>query len=207
MTRKQTKQALKKLQEVFEAAGALPEDPGLRGKYPSLPRAPIKLICCPLDKPMNMGSMLRIAECFRIEEVVFSPSCTKEARDFIGAVGAEKWQPYRFEDPLQALESARAKGYRIYGFALREGAVAIRKVRWQFPTAIVMGNEARGLSPEVADLCDEFVGIPLFGLVNSLNVAMASTIALEHAVHHYYETHSEFVPARRISRKLLGIEE
>lgn len=203
MTKKQIREALKKLQEVFEPAGTTPEDPGLRSKYPSLPRAPIRLICCPLDKALNHGSIIRIAECFRIEEVVFAQSRSLDVREFLGAVGTEKWQPYRLDEPVHAVEEAKAQGYRVYGFALREGAVPIRRVHWQFPLAIVMGNESKGLPPEVAELCDEFVGIPLFGIVDSLNVAMATAIALEHAVHHYHFAHPEFLPARRVSQKLL----
>jgi TrmH family RNA methyltransferase len=41
-----------------------------------------------------------------------------------------------------------------------------------------MGNEAWGLEPEVRDLCDEVVRVPIYGRAESLNLAMAATICV-----------------------------
>ena len=41
-----------------------------------------------------------------------------------------------------------------------------------------MGNEAWGLAPEVRDLCDEVVRVPIYGKAESLNLAMAATVCL-----------------------------
>ena len=46
------------------------------------------------------------------------------------------------------------------------------------PHAWVMGNEAWGLAPEVRDLCDEVVRVPIYGRAESLNLAMAATVCL-----------------------------
>jgi len=46
------------------------------------------------------------------------------------------------------------------------------------PHAWVLGNEARGLDPAVQALCDEVVGVPIYGRAESLNLAMAATLCL-----------------------------
>ena len=50
------------------------------------------------------------------------------------------------------------------------------------PTALVLGNEGRGLRRLVRERCDRVVSIPLLGRVNSLNVAVAAGVALYEAV-------------------------
>src|SRR3989344_2824416 len=46
------------------------------------------------------------------------------------------------------------------------------------PLALVVGNEVRGLSPQILKYCDEVVHIPMYGKKESLNVAVATGIAL-----------------------------
>jgi TrmH family RNA methyltransferase len=58
------------------------------------------------------------------------------------------------------------------------GAVLLPDVDLTSPHAWVMGNEAWGLAPEVRDLCDEVVRVPIYGKAESLNLAMAATVCL-----------------------------
>jgi TrmH family RNA methyltransferase len=46
------------------------------------------------------------------------------------------------------------------------------------PIAVVLGNEAKGMSVALKNLCDYIVSIPVSGAVNSLNVACAGSIIL-----------------------------
>ena len=46
------------------------------------------------------------------------------------------------------------------------------------PTALVMGSEDRGVSPEILRICDEWIGIPQFGTIGSLNVSVAAGILI-----------------------------
>ncbi len=54
----------------------------------------------------------------------------------------------------------------------------IRKLSCRGPVALVMGNERSGLRPSQAALCHESVRIPMAGLTDSLNLAVATSIAL-----------------------------
>jgi tRNA G18 (ribose-2'-O)-methylase SpoU len=179
-----------------------PDDPGLRATFHNLPRAPIRVICCDLDKAINHGNILRVAECFRLEEVLFAPTAKRKEQDFSGGFAALKWQPYSCTPTLDAVAKAKADGYRIYGLSINPRAVAIRKLEWEFPCALVLGRELEGIDPDVEDLCDELVAIPLYGMVQSLNVATCFAIAAEHAIAAYCEREPAFLPARSVASNL-----
>ena len=57
----------------------LPQDPGLREAYTSIPKLPIRLICSPMGKVINHGGLLRIAEAFRIELITFAKEASDES--------------------------------------------------------------------------------------------------------------------------------
>lgn len=52
------------------------------------------------------------------------------------------------------------------------------KIDWQRPTAIVLGNELSGPSPELLKMADKYVSIPMDGFVESFNVSVAAALIL-----------------------------
>ncbi|MFN3597495.1 MAG: TrmH family RNA methyltransferase [Rubricoccaceae bacterium] len=96
--------------------------------------------------------------------------------------GAHKWLHLRAWTSRAAfLRRIRAEGYRLAVTALRPGAQPI--AAWDFtqPTALVVGNEAEGASPELLDAADAALLLPLDGFVQSYNVSVAAALALYHA--------------------------
>ena len=200
---KAQRRAVKRMEEVVEEASRTPEDPGLRGRFLGLPRAPIRIICCPLDKGINHGNVLRIAECFRLEEVCFSSLPFKKEQDFSGGAAALRWQPHRWVETVQAIKEAKETGCRVYGLTLTEGATPVQTVEWRHPAAILLGRELEGLDPEPQALCDELVSIPLYGLVQSLNVAVSAALAVESCFEAFRRKNPGFEPARRLFREMI----
>ncbi len=192
------------LENAWREAENAPEDPGLREAYAELPRAPIRLIACPLKKDVNQGGLLRLAEAFRIERIDFTPE-EDGAVDFAGNRGTLSRQPFRWLRAEEAVESARRDEYRCYALTLSVSSQPIRQVRWSFPCALVLGQERLGIPKDIEQMCDESVAIPLYGLVTSLNVTTAAAIALHEAHAAYVAQNPEFVPARNASRELLGL--
>lgn len=192
------------LEEAWSRAGHTPEDPGLREAYEQIPRAPIRLIACPLRKDVNQGGLLRLGDAFRIEEVTFSPE-PDGAVDRSGHRGTAATQPHRWISAETALEAARGDGYATVAVTLSERAVPLEGFEWRFPLAIVLGAEVDGVPPEVEAACEARVAIPLYGLVTSLNVATAAAIVLHAAVGAYARQNPAFQPVRQASRRLLGL--
>lgn len=195
--------AMEYLEEIVKKSGHIADDPGLRDTFAELPRAPIRIICCALDKGINHGNMLRIAECFRLEEVCFSPVSRRKEKDFSGGFAALHWQPHRWVEPIEAVKEARAAGYRIYCMHLAEDAKPLRSVDWSHPAALVFGQEWYGVDADVAELCHESIAIPLYGVIQSLNVAVTAALAVESCFEAYRAKQPDFEPARAVSKAVL----
>jgi tRNA guanosine-2'-O-methyltransferase len=183
----------------WEVADASP----LRDRYREVPRAPIRVIACPLGKEVNHGGLLRAAEAYRIERVDFSLEADG-AWDGAANRGTRKWQPYRQVPLASALDDAESDGYRLVALTLDDRAVDVANYDWQFPTALVVGREKEGIAEEVRLRCADAVAIPLYGIVESLNVATATALALDSAIRAYVREHPDFLPARPESRRLVG---
>ena len=182
-----------------------PEDPGLREAYDDIARAPIRLITLPLNKDANHGGLLRIADAFRLERVEFGRQ-EDRSNDFSGHRGTAGWQPYRWVDADESIAEAKRDGYALCALTLSERSVALDRVEWRFPLAIILGSEQFGVPAQIEERCDLVVGIPLFGLITSLNVATAGVLVVHAAISAYALQHPEFQPVRRSSRRLLGFE-
>lgn len=191
------------LEESWHEGGKLPEDPGLRTSYGSLERAPIRIITLPLGKAINHGGMTRIADAYRIERVDLAREADR-AVDFAGQRGSKSWQPWRWCNPEDAIREAKAEGLSTIALTLSDRSVDIACFTWEFPCAIVVGEEAGGIPAEIEELCDASVAIPLYGLVTSINVVTATAIALEYALRSYRTQRPDFQPARSASRRLLS---
>jgi len=198
------KRIREELRAAWENARKIPEDPGLRDTYESLPKAPIQLVGLQMEKVANHGGILRIAEAYRLEHVLLE----READglyDFSGERGALGWQSHEFGDPCVHLQKLRAEKYQVVALHLGVQSQNIATFDWQTPTAIVFGEEKYGVRADVLALCDHTVAIPLFGMTTSLNVSQAVAIATQYAIQSYYQVNPEFHPARKSSKEILGI--
>lgn len=193
------------IENAWNAARNTPPDPGLRNYYENVEKAKIKIICCPMEKAVNHGGILRTAEAFRLEQVDFQKE-EDEAYDFTGGMGSKHWQPMRWIDAEESILAAKKEGYLIYGLTLTDEAVPIHQVEWQFPAAIVLGKEKEGLPENLVQLCDTCIAIPMYGLITSLNVSASCAITVNSAITAYTNQNPDFEPVRNISRQLIGLE-
>lgn len=192
------------LLDAWATAGHTAQDPGLRDVYEQLPRAPIRLLCGPLNKDINQGGLLRLSEAFRIEKLELTPE-SDGAVDMAGSRGTKITQPWEWRDLQDGITQAKENGYRTVAVSLSERAQSFDEFEWSFPLALVLGAELEGLAPELEAQCDATVAIPLYGMVQSLNVVVAAGIVLQNAVAAYAKTNPDFSPARRASRELVGL--
>lgn len=203
MSEKAQENALTRMQEVWEASRRGADDPGLRSRFETMPRLPVKIVCNRLDKAINHGNVLRIAEAFRVECVVFGRG---RDQDLSGAMGSHVWQPWNWGDAASELRDLKNRGYRRYALHLSAQARSVFQVDWRFPAALALGEELTGFETEILAECDEHVAIPLYGLVTSLNVAVAAGICVA-LMAEAYRSEGGFEPARSISRRMLGLAE
>ena len=76
------------------------------------------------------------------------------------------------------LEKLKKDGVKIIALEQDKRAVDYKKFKPEFPLALVLGNEVGGLSKEILKYMDSIVEIPMCGKKESLNVAVATGVAL-----------------------------
>lgn len=134
--------------------------------------------------PGNAGSVLRAADASGADAVVFSTGCVDpyNSKGVRASVGGLFHVPFTMDVPLsEAVDAARASGMQVLaadGSGRTNLDDAERDGTLSKPTAWLFGNEAWGLPPEVRELADSVVRIPIYGRAESLNLATAATLCL-----------------------------
>lgn len=93
--------------------------------------------------------------------------------------GAEKWtEVTKWKSTKACIEKLKSQGYQICVTHLDPTAKPIAEIDFSKPTAIVLGNEKEGITPEMAALSDHRVIIPMSGFVQSYNISVAGALSL-----------------------------
>jgi tRNA G18 (ribose-2'-O)-methylase SpoU len=135
-----------------------------------------------VNNPDNIGGIFRSAAAFGVDAVVLGPACSdplyrKSVRTSMAATLA-----VRFADAgpwPDAVDVLRAAGLRVLALTPAPDATAIDELRGDFErVAILVGAEGEGLSEAAMRAADHRVRIPMSGNADSLNVTVATSIAL-----------------------------
>jgi tRNA G18 (ribose-2'-O)-methylase SpoU len=86
------------------------------------------------------------------------------------------WE-YR-ESVVEAIQDVKQRGIPVVALELTDQSRVIWDTEFPEPVALVLGNEALGVSQEVLDLADQIVEIPMMGYKNSINVSVAFGIVM-----------------------------
>jgi tRNA G18 (ribose-2'-O)-methylase SpoU len=127
-----------------------------------------------------VGGIIRSAECFGVEELYFCgytaiPTNQKVSNTSLGCEKFIKWQ--YCEETIFAINSVRNKGYEVLALEISEKSTSLFEYNFNEIVAIIIGNDALGISDETMSNCDEVIKIPLLGKKQSLNVSVACSIA------------------------------
>ncbi len=151
----------------------------LDGQRDITPQLPLILVLDNLRSSFNVGSIIRSAECFGVREIFFCGYTPDNKTVSQTAMGTrELMQAQHFPDTKSAILKLRADDHNIYALETATGSDSLYDYKFNFPAALIAGNEALGISPEILAMVDAILEIPLTGWKNSLNVASATAIAL-----------------------------
>ncbi len=129
----------------------------------------------------NVGSMFRSADGFGVKKIYLCGITGTPDQHGVQkvALGAERSVPWEKRGATWAVvEELKRGGYAAVGLERAPGAVELPRFRPRFPLALVVGNEVRGLTPALRRRLDAVVEIPMAGVKESFNVAVACGIAL-----------------------------
>lgn len=144
-----------------------------------LSSAPLILVLSGVEKPGNIGAMLRTADAAAIDAVVVcDPLCDLYNPNAVRAsLGTVFTQQVAVCTATEALHMFRHNGIQILCTALG-ASIPYTTCNLIRPTAIVMGTEHDGLTQEWLDAADRNIIIPMSGMIDSLNVSTAAAIVL-----------------------------
>lgn len=140
-----------------------------------------KLLCLEdIQDPGNLGTILRTAEGAGMSGVVLSGGCVdqfnpKVVRSTMGALF--RVPMYTCENMAEEMRFLQTRGFRFYAAHL-QGTKVFTEESYEGLTGILIGNEANGLSAEVADQADIKVKIPMEGELESLNAAVSAALLM-----------------------------
>ncbi len=150
----------------------------LKNRQPDL-----TVVCENIHDPHNVSAILRSCDAVGVETVhlLYSsgefPEMGKKS-----SASAKKWVDVGFFSSCREARSLlKAQGFTIYATCLNEQAQSIYDVDWTAPAAIMVGNEHNGVSAEALEIADALIFIPMFGMIQSLNVSVATAVILYEA--------------------------
>ena len=147
---------------------------------------PLLLALDHITDPHNLGACVRTAAAMGVEAVIVprdrAATLTPTARK-VAAGGAEKVKFIQVTNLARTLANMKENyNVRVVGTMLDEKALEIQKFDFTgTPVCIVMGAEDTGLRPITQSQCDQTVFIPMQGDLQSLNVSVATGMALYEA--------------------------
>ncbi len=94
------------------------------------------------------------------------------------SLGAEKTVVWEYYDQTQKLiEKLKKEKYKIVALEISEGAINYKNFSPEFPLALIVGNEVKGLDKKILSQADIILNLPMYGSKESLNVSVAFGIA------------------------------
>jgi len=145
--------------------------------------SPLTLLCQGVEKPGNLGAMLRTADAAGVEAVVAAdpvtdwgnPNLVRASKGTVFAV------PVASDPTPDALDWLEAQGIALVA-TTPDTEVEHTDIDYTGPVAVAVGSEKYGLTDEVLTRATHRIRIPMVGRANSLNVATSAAIVLYEAV-------------------------
>jgi 23S rRNA (guanosine2251-2'-O)-methyltransferase len=149
----------------------------------SVKKNPIYIILDNVLDTYNVGSIFRLADAVSAKQIflcgeTLTPPNTRIKK---ASINTTEWVAWSYAstavEALQEIKNQNSK-IKIVVVEQDERSLPFDKVDYQFPIAIVVGNETYGVSKSVLQMADEIVELPMYGVNKSLNVMVSTGIVL-----------------------------
>ena len=147
----------------------------------------LELILHNIRSNHNVGSIFRTADGAGVNKIYltgYTPAPLDQfkrvnaeiAKTALGAEQSVEWE--KREDITELITELKKDSYQIWALEQNDKSADYREVKLEGETALIVGNEVDGVEPEVLNLCDQIIEIPMRGSKESLNVAVATGVAI-----------------------------
>lgn len=144
-------------------------------------RQPDLTVCMEqVHKPHNVSAVIRTADAVGVHEVHAVWPSSRMRTMASAAAGSNSWVQVKTHRTIaDAVSHLKGQGMQILATHLSDKAIDFREIDYTRPTCILMGQEKTGITQEA--LADQDIIIPMIGMVQSLNVSVASALILYEA--------------------------
>ena len=134
-----------------------------------------------VHKPNNVSAVIRTADATGLHKI--HAVWPNEMRTLSHtSAGARNWVDVETHDSIdEAISQLKAQDMQVLVTNLSPTAVDFRDIDYTKPTAIILGSEKTGASKRAKQLADQDIIVPMVGMVQSLNVSVASAVVLYEA--------------------------
>lgn len=143
-------------------------------------RRPI-LVLDHVQDPQNLATLIRTAAAVNVAGVIIQSDRSAQVTPAVVRSSAglvEQLQIARESNTRRALSTLKEYGYWAIALEATDDAADVFTADLPEPVALVVGSEERGIAPNVLKACDVVVALPMPGPVESLNAAVAGSVAL-----------------------------
>ena len=151
-------------------------------------RFPVSALLNNVRSLYNVGSIFRTADGARLSKLYLCgytgfPPARKVLKTSLGATETVPWQ--RHACAVECARELKQQGVSIVLLEQTDRSEPFDQAAFSYPLCLVVGNEIEGIDPELVKLADQSIEIPMYGVKNSLNVAIAFGIAAFHLIGQY----------------------
>lgn len=146
-------------------------------------RQPDLTVCLEqVHKPHNVSAIIRTADAVGVHQVHAVWPTTRMRTLVSSAAGSNSWVNVQTHRTIgDAVTHLKGQGMQILATNLSARAIDFREVDYTRPTCVLLGQEKTGITEEALALADQDIIIPMIGMVQSLNVSVASALILYEA--------------------------
>ncbi|MDX9882414.1 MAG: RNA methyltransferase [Prolixibacteraceae bacterium] len=152
-------------------------------QYKRAKKTPLVVVLDNVRSCNNIGSVFRTSDALLVEKIYLCgiTATPPNAEIHKTALDAEKTVEWEyFAEPLDAVEKLKTEGYSVFAIEQVENSISLpdfdpKKYK---KTALVFGNEVKGVQQKVVNSCHGSIEIPQFGTKHSFNISVSTGIVL-----------------------------
>lgn len=154
-------------------------------------RFPITVVIENIRSLYNVGAVFRTSDGAGIEKLCICGYTARPPRKEIEktALGSTESVPWEWrQTAVEAITEYRSRGYQIVALEHTDRSVPHDRAEYKYPLCLIIGNEVEGVGQEAVAMCDMAIEIPMHGVKQSLNVAVAYGVAVYRILEEYVKS-------------------
>lgn len=152
-------------------------------EYKTANKTPLVVVLDNIRSCNNIGSFFRTSDALLVEKIYLcgitaTPPNKEIHKTALDAENSVEWK--YFEKTEDAVNELKNQGFKVYAIEQVENSILLNEFNPEKgqKTAVIFGNEVKGVQQKVVNLCDSSIEIPQFGTKHSFNVSVSAGIVL-----------------------------